>query len=130
MLNSLVLGLLLSTPPAHASCASYLRRADTAKGAGIAKAFRDLAKCDKSVAEANFARFLANANDVDSLLALTMSAIESEVWNPAWLMLGKISSYEARDEIADLVGATCTENPKTIKFLQGAYFGLSTNSHS
>ncbi len=39
-------------------------------------------------------------------------------------MIGKISDYGARDEIAERVGEACIEHDKVVGFLQGAYFGL------
>ena len=67
---------------------------------------------------------MGRAKDVDTLVALSMAAIEADVWNPVWEQLSKVTSYDARDEIAESVGASCTDNPKVITFLQGAYLGI------
>jgi hypothetical protein len=39
-------------------------------------------------------------------------------------MIGKISDYNAQDDVSWLVGEQCAENEKVAMFLQGAYFGL------
>lgn len=117
--------LLLAGPSASASaCDGLVSRAEKASGAAVAAAFTEVAACDKQVAEDNYTRFMARATDADSLVALSAAAIESDVWNPVWLQLGKISDYEARDIVAEEVGASCTDSAKVVSFLQGAYFGL------
>lgn len=125
MATSLVLTLaFLQNPAEAASCDSQLRRADTAKGPDLAAAYTDLARCDKATAEANFSRYMTNATEADDLVSLSKAAITADTWNPVWQMLGKITSYDARDEVANEIGALCSSDPKVVSFLQGAYFGL------
>jgi hypothetical protein len=125
MLTPLTLGLLLGSTPAHAgSCDSLVKSADTAKGTQLAVKFGQLAKCDATIAEENYIRFMTKATDAETLVALSFEAINAEVWNPVWQQLGKISDYDARDTVATELGAQCTDNPKVVSFLQGAYFGL------
>ncbi len=121
----LTLGVLLASAPANAGkCDAYLAKADTAKGEALAKAFGDLAKCDKALAEDHYNRFLSGATDADTLVALSKSAIMWEVWNPVWTQLGKIKDYSARDVVAMELGSSCGTEAKIVPFLQGAYFGL------
>jgi hypothetical protein len=116
---------LLLTAPAHAGKCDYLlRRADTYTEANLAKAFQDAVRCDKDFAEQNYTRFMASATDADTLVSLTMTALDANIWNPVWGQLSKIQSYDARDEIAARVGEACMENERVVSFLQGAYFGL------
>lgn len=117
--------LVLLVSAAHAaSCDKPLAALKAADSAGVAAAFGDLATCDKTVAESSFLDALGKATDTDALTALAMVAIDKEVWKPMWGALGKISNYEARDEVANAVGAACETQPKVVAYLQGAYFGL------
>ena len=125
MLNLLILAFSLATPSATAaSCDTYVRTAERARGAALSKAFTDLARCDKALAETSFTKFMTSADDSESLVALSLAAIDSDVWKPVWTMIGHISSYEARNEVSAAVGAACTEHDRVVPFLQGAYFGL------
>ncbi len=125
MLTSLAFGLLFQASPAEAaSCDSLLKKVDSAQGEAIATAFSALAKCDKTVAEDNYGKFMAKATDADSLVALSSASIEADVWNPVWQQLSKIKDYDARDEVAQRVGESCGGSEKVVSFLQGAYFGL------
>lgn len=107
-----------------ASCDKQLTAVKGADSGSVAAAFSALAGCDKATAEASFNDALAKATDTDALTALAEVAIDRDVWKPMWSALGKISSYEARDEVAHAVGESCTDKPKVVAFLQGAYFGL------
>jgi hypothetical protein len=123
MIASLALALLV--PAAHAGkCDSLLARAEKDKGAALAASYGKLAACDKEQAEQHYKRFMASANDVESLVALSSAAIEAEVWNPVWQQLDNISDYDVRDQVAEQIGAACADNDKIVPFLQGAYFGL------
>jgi hypothetical protein len=117
--------LLTLVPSAHAGgCDAQLNKIGNLPPDGAASAFTDLAKCDPKVAEANFNRYLEKATDADAAGAVLSAAIEAEVWHPAWGALSKITSYEARDEVAQNIGASCADHPKVVSFLQGAYLGL------
>lgn len=120
---SLLVALALS--PAHAgSCDAQLAKVGSLAPEVVAGAFKDLVKCDKKLAEGSFMKYLERATDADAVSAFFLVAVETEVWTPVWGALGKISSYEARDEVAQAVGAACEGNPKVTSFLQGAYFGV------
>jgi hypothetical protein len=114
----------ISTPAFAGACDAQLAKIATLTPETAAAAYKDLAACDKSAAEANFNRYLEKATDSDTLLALMTAAIDADTWKPAWTSLSKITSYDARDEVARRVGESCTTSPKVVSFLQGAYFGL------
>lgn len=118
------LTLALSTLAHAASCDKQLAALKSADAAGLAGAFDALAACDKTTAESSFTDALSKADDTDALVAFARVAITREVWKPMWTALGKISNYDARDEVAQRVGEACGDDPKIVPFLQGAYLGL------
>ncbi len=121
----MILSLVLVVASAHAaSCDKPLAALKAADSAGVAAAFSDLVACDKTIGESSFLDALGKATDTDALTALAMVAIEKDVWKPMWSSLGKISNYEARDEVANAVGTACQEHPKVVTYLEGAYLGL------
>jgi hypothetical protein len=125
MLSTLLLSTSLLTAPAQAGrCDNYIRRADSSSGAALIQNFNSLARCDAQLAEDNFTRFMTRATDADTLSALSLAAIQADVWNPIWMMPGKIRSYEARDIVTNKIGEACAENEKVVTFLQGAYAGI------
>lgn len=125
MTFAIPLALALSAAPAHAGkCDALVARADKDKGAALAASFSKLAACDKELAEQHYKRFMSGANDLESLVALSMSAINADVWNPVWGQLGLIGDYDTRDAVAAEIGAKCSDEVKVVPFLQGAYFGL------
>jgi hypothetical protein len=111
-------------PASAATCDAQVAKVGSLAAADAADAYAALVKCDKKVAENNFKAFLEKATDADAAVALFLVAVDSEVWTPVWGSLSKVTSYEARDEIAQRVGEACTDHPKVVSFLQGAYFGL------
>lgn len=121
-----MLSFLLVIPDASAAaaCDALLKKLDALQPEAVGPAYTELAKCDRKTAEGKFADYLAKATDSDAATALFLAAIDVEIWNPVWGALGKVTSYEARDEIAGNVGAACPQHPKVVSFLQGAYFGL------
>lgn len=116
--------LLAVSPASAASCDAMLAKVGSLAPEAVAGAYGDLLACDRKLAEANFNKYLEKATDADALVGLVVKAIDGDVWNPAWLALGKISSYDARDEVARRVGESCTTDTKVETFLQGAYSGL------
>lgn len=124
MLFALTTLLAFVSPASAGTCDAQIKKADTVKGADVATAYSALIKCDKKLAEDNYIRFMTSAGDASSLVALSMVAIDAEIWSPVWSMVGKISDYSARDEVASEVGEACMTHPQVVKFLQGAYFGL------
>lgn len=124
MLLALYSLIALTGTASAGSCDALVKKADTVKGGDVAGAYSALIKCDKKVAEDNFIRFMTSAGDASSLVTLSLTAIDAEIWSPVWSMVGKISDYTARDEVASQVGLACMDHPQVVKFLQGAYFGL------
>lgn len=114
----------LFSAPASAACEKEIAAAQKKEGAAVAPAFQKVITCDTKTATQVFPTLLKKTTDVDSIVALSMVAIENDVWNPVWGMLSLISDYDARDEVAMAIGGKCAENEKVVSFLQGAYFGL------
>lgn len=110
---------------AAGKCDIHVNEAASQEGAALVRTFAKLARCDKNMAEENFlGAFLPRANDLDTLVQLSETAITAEVWNPTWKMLGKIKDYGTRNDVASEIGAKCASNEQVMKFLQGAYFAL------
>ncbi len=125
MLTSLLIGTALLIPRAEAGkCDTYASRLSSSSGQSLISNYSRLVSCDKALAESRFEHAMTRATDADTLSGLSLVAIESEIWTPVWSMLGKISSYEARDEVAGQVGSACGETPSVVTFLQGGYAGL------
>lgn len=124
MLTSLLLSVSLLSPAQAGKCDAYLKRVDTTSGAALVQLFAQVATCDAKLAEDNFTRFMTRADDAEVLTNLSLAAIDAQIWTPVWAMQGKIKSYEARDVVADQVGAACGEHPQVVTFLKGAYAGL------
>ncbi len=121
---SLSLGLLAWSSSAEAKCDHLLRGIDGAGADRLVAQYKKVIACDTKVANQVFPQFMRAAGDADTLVALSLAAMEYDIWNPVWEMIGKLSSYDARDEVAERVGLSCEYNPKVVGFLQGAYFGL------
>lgn len=119
-----ILSVLLAAPAAAGSCDAQLASIDKLAPDAVAPAFAELIKCDRKLADSNFLRYLGRATDADAITALALVGIDGDVWNPVWGSLSKITSYEARDEVALKVGEACTTHPKVVNFLQGGYAAL------
>jgi hypothetical protein len=105
-------------------CENLVAGLDDASGDRVVSQFKQLVQCDSRMANQEFHRFMKASVEADTLVALSLTAIDANIWNPVWEMIGKISSYDARDEVADRVGQACAVNPKVVGFLKGAYFAL------
>ena len=114
------------TSSANAKCESLVRNGARQSGAQLIRTYERLIRCDKDEAQNAYNVFMqqAGSGGAEDLSALAMVAINSQIWNPVWEMIGKISDYNARDELAAIIGQKCTENESVVNFLQGAYFGL------
>ena len=121
----LLLAATLGSSQAEASCQYLVRRANASSSTTLARNFTSLAKCSQQEAEASFNDLLPRAKSVDTLVDLSMAAIETEVWTPVWRVLSHDAlDYDVRDQVAAVIGQKCTENTKIVAFLKGAYFGL------
>ncbi len=117
--------LALIATPAHAGkCDALVKKADRLSADGLPGAFDAVIACDADEAHAAFPRFMTRANDSEALVALSLTAIDGQVWNPVWVMPGKISDYSVRDVVAGQVGEACTTHPSVVLFLEGAYGAL------
>jgi hypothetical protein len=125
-----ILGLSLVANSASAGrCDGYVNQASSTSGSALVAAFKKTFSCDKAVAEENFGKFInraAGAGDVDTIVSLSLAAIELKAYFPVWSMLGKFKEYSVRDEVAAEIGAKCGDRPDIVSFLQGAYFGLDS----
>ena len=85
----LIVGLALSSPAAlAANCDGYVRQAASAEGPALVATFEKLVACDKDKASSAYKdSFLRRAADLDTLHALSMSAINADVWTPVWKQL-------------------------------------------
>ncbi len=120
------IALALSPAAYAAPCDAMLAKAGSLAPAAVAPAFVELAKCDRKLAEGNFTTYLKQATDSEALVALFGAAIGAEVWGPVLTSIGNISSYEARDEIAQAVGESCTTQATVVPFLQFSYQRLKS----
>ncbi len=123
----LVMAALALVAPSVAlagACDVHVKKASSVKGEELVQAYADLTKCDKALASTSFETFMKASKDADTIVGLSLVAIDHEAYTPVWAMIEKIPDYSARDEVAEKVGAACTTHAKVLPFLQGAYFGL------
>lgn len=119
---------LLFTPAAFAAnCDALVAKASTAKGPDAVKAWSELNKCDKAVAETNFPAFMKASEDADNLAALALAAIDSKSYTPVWGMMDKLPDYSQRDLVAKGVGSKCGDHPEVVPFLKAGYFALRSS---
>lgn len=118
-----VLALGAPTQAFAGKCDGYVKKASYEKGDGLVTAYKNMMRCSKSEAKDAFSKFMVKAGDLETLLPLTLVAVEGEAYNPVWKMMERVP-YEHRTELAEGVGATCATNPKVEGFLQGAHAAL------
>ncbi len=119
-----VLAALVPTLALAGPCDRAVAKGDTATGEALVKAFAEVAACDTTVADSTFSGFMRRSTDVQTGVALALVAIDNQVYSPVWTMMDGIRDYGQRDAISKAVGASCTEHPQVVQFLQGAYYGL------
>lgn len=120
----LSVGLLAVSSPAQAKCENLLVGLDGMDGDQLVAQYKKVITCDTKVANQVFSQFMVAAQDAETLVALSLVAIDADIWNPVWSMINKLTSYEARDVVSSRVGLNCVNHPKVVGFLQGAYYGL------
>ena len=118
------LGLFAVIGRAEAKCESLLGGLDSMNGDQLVAQYKKVVSCDTKVANQVFSQFMLASQDAESLVALSLVAIDTDIWNPVWGMINKLTSYEARDVVSSRVGMSCVNHPKVVGFLQGAYYGL------
>lgn len=117
--------LLGASGTAHAAaCDALAGQAAVVKGEQVVPVFTQLAKCDAKLAEKHFYDFMRSSSDVGTLVALSLAAIDAQIYKPVWNMMEKVPDFSARDEVAKGVGASCADNAAVLPFLQGAYSAL------
>jgi hypothetical protein len=124
VLGFLALPRIAAAAPPPAKCDPLLQGMESLSGEPLVVSFQKVIACDAKVAQHVLPQYMRVAGDSDTLVALSLTAIDADIWNPVWEMIGKISSYDARDEVALRVGSACATDAKVIGFLQGAYFSL------
>ena len=85
----MILAGALASGSAEAGCDSLARRAMASSGSALATNFKSLARCSVDEADATFESLLPRAKNVDTLVDLSMAAIDTNVWNPVWRVLGQ-----------------------------------------
>lgn len=122
-LATITLAFTYSTNASAGSCDWMVRKVATTEGESLVKLYRDLIKCDRAAAETTFDEFMRASKDLETLLPLTLLAIDQKIHRPVWEMIDKLP-YEVRDDLAYEVGAACSDRDQVIPFLQGAFYGL------
>ena len=122
----ITIGLALTASTASAAnCDALVQKAESQSGTDLVATFEQLVSCDKDRASAVYkASFLRRATDLDTLHALSMAAINTEVWTPVWKQLEFVKDYGLRNEVTVRIGAECAQNPKITKFLETSYLAL------
>ena len=115
--------LSLSQDAQAASCDAYVQQASTAKGEALITAWKNLSKCDAELARSTFERFMKASGDLETLTALTITAIDASAYNAVWTMMEKVP-YEHRESLARSVGESCNEHANVVPFIQGAWSAL------
>lgn len=118
------MGLLAAAGRAEAKCENLLTGLDGMAGDVLVAQYKKVVSCDSKVANQVFPQFMRSSDEAETLVALSLVAIDADIWNPVWDMISRITSYEARDVVAERVGMSCSTHPNVVGFLEGAYFGL------
>ncbi|MGC6492715.1 MAG: hypothetical protein ACON5B_07725 [Myxococcota bacterium] len=109
-------GFVFAAPAEAGSCDTYLRRAETAKGTTLLAAYDRLASCDANMARENFPRFMMRSGDVETLVPLTLKAIDLGAFKQVGKMMEKVP-YENQVDVARDVGSACETQPSVVTFL-------------
>ncbi len=120
----MLISLALAPSVLAGNCDAIVARADKQEGDKLIASYQDLIACGAAEAEGAFGAFMTHSGDAETLAALSLAAIDAKLWKPVWEMIGKIPDYDARDVVAEGVGAACTDHDQVVPFLQGAYYGL------
>jgi hypothetical protein len=121
---ALISTLCLLPVAAHAGrCDSYVQQVDKASGTTLVKAYQSLIACDPALAKDAFPRFMLKATDMETLVPLTLAAIDGDVFTPVWEVMERLP-YEHHVPLAEALGAACGEHTKVVPFVQGAYSAL------
>lgn len=116
--------LTVSAPALAGKCDALIGKASSLEGPALVSTYKKVLQCDKGEAEGAYIDFLKQSGDADTLIALSLAAIDGKAYDPVWNSLDKIKDYSARDQVASGIGQACTEHEEVVVFLKGAYFGL------
>ena len=123
MALSIALLITMTNPVYAADCNKLAAQGLTQSRDQAVATYQRLLTCNKSIAEANFNNYIKVSGDLDNLIALAISAIDADAFNPVWKMLDAVP-YENREDVAYGIGEYCATNAKLAPFLQGAYYAL------
>ncbi|MCA9566852.1 MAG: hypothetical protein KC656_03380 [Myxococcales bacterium] len=87
--------------------------------------YAEVVDCDPRAADSSFKAFVRASGDVDTLVDLSLKAIELEQYQPVWDMLEQLTDREARRKVAERVGGLCQDQVGVLPFLQGGYFAAN-----
>jgi hypothetical protein len=102
-----------------ADCHTQVAAASTVSADQVAPAFQALVSCDKAQAESAYPTFMRASGDVDSLVALSLAAIDAGVTRPVATELDSVGG--ARGEVATGIGEACVDHPGVVNFLETTY---------
>lgn len=130
-LRTTILALIAVLPTlAEAACEDLLAKVQSVDAAELSSLYGEVVACDKAVAGESFGTFMRSASTVDPLVALSLEAIEGEVYKPVWAMMEQIADYQTREAVARKVGSVCKENAGVLPFLQGGYYAMNDRAFS
>ncbi len=115
-----LIALALLPAAAQAACEAQHKALGQASGADVVPAFRALATCDDSEADKVFLDVMKRTNEVDSLTALALAALESGIIAPVQAMAEHIP-VGAREQVTSAVGARCTEDGAALQVVTGLH---------
>lgn len=87
--------------------------------------YAEVVACSPKVGQKAFKDFVRKSGDVETLVDLSLKAIELEQYQPTWDMLEQLTDYRAREEVAHRVGALCQDQVGVLPFLQGGYIAAN-----
>jgi hypothetical protein len=115
--------MLLPTSAYANRCDTYVRQGGRVTGSELVVIYKRLLSCDRALASAEFDRFMLRATDMDTLVPLTLAAVDADQFQPVWKMLGRIP-YEYHVPLAEGIGAVCADHDNVEPFIKGAYAAL------
>ena len=77
---------------AEAKCESLIRSGARQSGAQLIRTYKRVVACDKNEAQDAYSNFMqqAGGEGTERLTELALVAINAQIWNPVWEMIGKI----------------------------------------
>lgn len=122
---AVALGVALVPSTANAGKCDYIaKKADSAKGASLVSAYKQMLRCSADEAKASYVDFMKNSGDIDTLIDLSVTAINGKAYAEVWGSTDKMTDFSQRKDLAKGVGAACKDNAEVVTFLKGAFFGL------